>query len=996
MKDTFVEKEFFLNSALFQNIVEQARDIIIIYDVYGNVLYANHAAANAYGYSDEEFHNIRVRDLRSPETRNIFDSQWEMAYQKGILLRTVHMRRDGETFPVEVNSQRICFAQEEFLISIIRDISETVAVETALKRSEEKYRVLHEDLMTVHEELSASEEELRQQLEALRVSEEKFSKVFHVCPDMIAITRLKDGLYVDVNPGYTREAGCTKEEIIGKTSLELGIWVDLQDRERLVEGLKSNGEVRNLESSFRRQDGSILYGLMSARMIDIGSDEYLLIVTRNITERKEMENQLRQNEERFRNILNNLPVAVSYCDKVGNTLFMNQKLVEVFGYSIEDTPTLKIWNEKTLPDEGYRRTLLSFWLDEINKYKRGLIKEPVTLFGWLTCHDGTIKYIEATTILDSEFTYTVFNDITKRKRVEEALKISERKYRTIFEAANDGIFLLDLITGDIVDVNEKACTLWGYTRKEILSPDFNLLETREPPYNKVNGQSQLFEWQSKHKDGHYIPVEVNYKRTAIGNEEYILAIMRDISERKKAEIELQKSQANNEALIRAIPDAMFIIRGDGTFIDFKASKQQPEFLPNSFLGKIVSEVFPAEIADKITQAVKITIMTGDIQIFEYQLSVFDRIEHYEIRIVCSGENEVLAISRNITDRKQIEEQLKHLSLHDSLTQLYNRTFFEEQTKRLQRERDSSAGLLICDVNGLKIVNDTLGHSMGDVILQVVAEILKNSFRPGDLVARIGGDEFAILLPTNSIKELAASCNRIRERINRYNAENPTVPISLSVGYAVSRQTPVDIVALFKEADNYMYREKLHQKKSARNAIVQALMKALEVRDFLTEGHSDRLQDLILSFANTVDIPENSIADLRLLAQFHDIGKVGIPDSILFKPSSLTEEEWVVMRRHCEIGYRIAMSAPDLEPIANWILKHQEWWNGGGYPFELNGEDIPLECRILAIVDAYDAMTSDRPYRKGMSSEIAIAELKRCAGTQFDPELVEQFTSMLLV
>jgi diguanylate cyclase (GGDEF)-like protein/PAS domain S-box-containing protein len=763
------------------------------------------------------------------------------------------------------------------------DISETVAAEIAFKKSEEKYRVMYEDLLADYQKLTASEKELRKQYKVLRISEEKYSRIFDLSPDMIAVSRLKDGLYIDVNPGFLMQGGCTKEEVIGKTSLELGIW-SIQDRERMIAGLKNQGEVRNLETRLQLKNGSIIHVLLSARVMDINDEKYLLTVTRNITERKEMENQLRQNEKRLNDILNKLPVAVSYCDNAGKILFMNPKLIELYGYTIEDTPTLDTWSEKTFPDEKYRKTRLNDWYMEIEKYKHALIKEPITMYGLYTCKDGTLKDTEATSIIEGNYTYVVFNDITKRKRAEEILKISERKYRTIFEAASVGIYVHDIATGDIFDVNEKGCELVGYTREEILSGNFEIFMSG-PPYDKnealrrirlaANGMPQLLEWRKKHKDGHHIWAEVSCKRTMIGNDEY-----------------------------------------------------------------------------------------------------------------------VLVISRDITERKRMEEQLQYQSLHDSLTQLHNRAFFEEQVRQLQKARVSSTGLLICDVDGLKIINDTLGHTMGDLILQVVAKILRDSFRAEDLVSRIGGDEFAVLLSANSLTELAAGSKRILKRIEEHNLKNPTVPISLSIGYAISEQTAIDMDSLFKEADNNMYRVKLHRQKSVRNSIVLALMKALEARDFLTEGHGERLQNLIQSFAGIIGLPENNLADLRLFAQFHDIGKVGIPDSILFKPGCLTGEEWIVMRRHCEIGYRIAMSAPDLAPIADWILKHQEWWNGNGYPSGLKGEDIPLECRMLSIIDAYDAMTSDRPYRKAMSREAAFAELKRYAGSQFDPILVKQFVSML--
>jgi len=176
--------------------------------------------------------------------------------------------------------------------------------------------------------------------------------------------------------------------------------------------------------------------------------------------------------------------------------------------------------------------------------------------------------------------------------------------------------------------------------------------------------------------------------------------------------------------------------------------------------------------------------------------------------------------------------------------------------------------------------------------------------------------------------------------------------------------------------------------------VQALTKALAARDFITEGHAERLQHLVTDLARSLGVPEYNIGDLRLLAQFHDIGKVGVSDSILFKPGIFTPGERLEMQRHCAIGHRIALSAPDMVHIADWILKHHEWWNGEGYPQGLKEEEIPLECRILAIADAYDAMTNDRPYRKAISHEEAVAELRRNSGIQFDPQLVQEFIQML--
>jgi diguanylate cyclase (GGDEF)-like protein/PAS domain S-box-containing protein len=351
---------------------------------------------------------------------------------------------------------------------------------------------------------------------------------------------------------------------------------------------------------------------------------------------------------------------------------------------------------------------------------------------------------------------------------------------------------------------------------------------------------------------------------------------------------------------------------------------------------------------------------------------------------------VASIGEDITERKQFQERLKHMSFHDSLTGLYNRTYFEEELRLLEEDCFAPVGMIVCDVDGLKLVNDTFGHSTGDKLLWLTAGIIKKCFREEDKVCRIGGDEFAIILPRSELSLVEHACHRIRKAVERYNIENEEFPLSLSVGFAVSGKRKENVRYVFKEADNNMYQEKLHRSKSSRSAIVQALMKTLEARDFITEGHGERLQDIVISLGVVLGLSERNLANLRLLAQFHDIGKVGIPDRILFKPGSLTDEEFKEMKRHSEIGHRIAQSAPDLQPIADYILRHHEWWNGGGYPLGLKEESIPLECRILAIADAYDAMTSDRPYRKAMSQKQAFDELNKNSGIQFDPKLVPIF------
>lgn len=351
--------------------------------------------------------------------------------------------------------------------------------------------------------------------------------------------------------------------------------------------------------------------------------------------------------------------------------------------------------------------------------------------------------------------------------------------------------------------------------------------------------------------------------------------------------------------------------------------------------------------------------------------------------------------QDITERKLYEGKLKHISQHDCLTGLFNRNYFEEALKNLNSVTEYPVVVISADLDGLKLINDSVGHDVGDKMLVASAEVIKSSLRQTDILARVGGDEFAALLPHADANVGELICSRIRYAVSRYNQNGGNMPLSLSLGLATAA-FPGDGMPgeLLKKADDSMYRDKLSHSNSRSNQIIQSLMAALTERDFIAEGHADRVKNLCLMIGEKVGLTSRQLSDIALLAQVHDLGKVGIPDSILFKPNKLSQEEWDIMRLHPEKGYRIASSSADLAGVAELILKHHEHWDGNGYPKGLKEEEIPIECRILSIVDAYDAMTNDRPYSKGKTRAEALLEMERCAGSQFDPYLVKVFISIV--
>ena len=252
-----------------------------------------------------------------------------------------------------------------------------------------------------------------------------------------------------------------------------------------------------------------------------------------------------------------------------------------------------------------------------------------------------------------------------------------------------------------------------------------------------------------------------------------------------------------------------------------------------------------------------------------------------------------------------------------------------------------------------MINDTMGHQAGDRLLRETARIITRSSSPDCLIARIGGDEFAILSIAGGQEGIDSFRLKLRENIKEHNQAQGDIPISLSYGYAISRENQTDLKALMREADLSMYRQKITQRHKNKEFIVQSFMRRLENFDALIVDKSKRLRKYLTVFGDRLDLSRPALNYALSLADYHDIGRISIKNHP--EMGRLAKEEGAEgeIDRHCEIGCRIALASEETAILANAILKHHECWDGSGYPLGLKGEEIPLECRLFAVADACD-------------------------------------------
>ena len=820
----------------------------------------------------------------------------------------------------------------------------------------------------------------------------------------------EQGLITFANPAAASLLGYKQEELLGRSGH--GLFHHHQGEKERRTSIQQcpffqaviNGKSYSAREWFQHRDGRVFPVEVTARPMfsEAGAVIGAVTVFSDISAREEAERKLRENKQFLSGIIESIQEGISVLDADLNIRYANS--------------FMERWYERNRPLKG--KKCYQAYHDR---------EEPCPECPSLRCMrtgkqesevvpglPDTDQWLEVFShpMLDpqtGEVTGVVefVQDITERTRLEQELREQNNLLETIINGIPDilaiqypdhsierynqaGYQVLNMSPEEVR--HQKCFQLIGRDRECEPCATRRALRTKEPAQlEKYVPELDLY------LDCRSIPILDEQ-----GEVVKLVEQLRDITSRKRAEEALQQSREYYRTIFETTGAAQVIIEEDTTI---SLANSRFEELTGYSREEIEGKKTWTEFVhpdDLEWMKVQHHLRRRDpgAAAKEYECRFIDAqggIRHVLLSVdLIPNTTQSVASLLDITERKRNEEMLKHLSLHDQLTGLYNRAYLENELKRLNKSREHPVTIMSIDVDGLKAINDMFGHEQGDRILKLTADILQESFRASDILGRAGGDEFTALLPETDAQAGSKIVQRIRSGVEKYNREkqDTQLPLSLSTGIAVAEDRSRDLFSVFKEADDLMYRDKLDKDVTARSQIMRTIMAALEEKDFITHGHSQRLEDLCRKVGERAGLSEKQLSNLALLAQVHDLGKVGIPDHVLFKEGPLTEDEWEIMYKHPEKGYRIAKSSPDLSDVAPLILKHHERWDGEGYPLGLEGEEIPIECRILAIADAYDAITSDRPYRKALDHEDAIAELKHCSGTQFDPDLVEKFIEVI--
>lgn len=596
---------------------------------------------------------------------------------------------------------------------------------------------------------------------------------------------------------------------------------------------------------------------------------------------------------------------------------------------------------------------------------------------------------------------TILEEEILEKTIAENELQKERLFTdALFNSAPGMIYLYD-DNSKLVRWNKQHEYMTGYSSEELAH--MNLLDWYK---GDVTSQTAVIEGIKRvnqngfgdaeanlqKKDGTKIPIYFTASSITIEGKQYFAGLGVDITKRKLLNQRLQKYQI----LAEKANDAMLFIDMEGNILEANDAAiriygySHKEFSSMSIFDLRDLNRTPY-ILEQMESADKEGIIFETVHYLKNGTSI--NVEVSSQGTFLGDQRVLLSIVRDITDRKKKEDENRYLSYHDVLTGLYNRRFYEEEIIRLDTERNLPITTIIGDVNGLKLVNDAFGHDKGDELLQKAATAIKNACRVDDIVARWGGDEFVILLPRTNKEEAEIIVERMKEHYSKLVVN--AIRVSISFGWETKVKADDDIHEVLKSAEDSMYKHKIIENEGMRGNTINTIINTLHEKNPREEQHSKRVSQICQYIGRELGLSEIEVSKLKVAGLLHDIGKIAIEEGILNKPGKLTENEWEQIRKHPDIGYRILSTSNEMLELADCILAHHERWDGTGYPKGLKGEAIPMNARIIALADSYDAMISERSYRNALSEEQALKEIRKNSGTQFDPIIARIFAERLL-
>ena len=585
---------------------------------------------------------------------------------------------------------------------------------------------------------------------------------------------------------------------------------------------------------------------------------------------------------------------------------------------------------------------------------------------------------------------------------------SDLKYRKLFLNNKSNLLLFHSETGQILDVNNTAIDTYGYSLEEFQS--MNIMEINTLPKEKLlesmanatKANITKFQFQHTKKNGQIFDVEVQSGPVELNGITYLYSNVTDISEKVQNERMFKDSDDRLKATLLSVGEGIIVTDEFSriTIVNDKALKLLNQ--TSSLERKKVFEEFriysnqnDSDFESLYNNCISNNKMFRSDNTYSL-LTSDDQIIFIDFTISpINNENGInhgaILVFRDVTVEKERQEEIRFMSRHDYLTGLFNRYNFESEMVRLNTPRQLPISIIIGDLNGLKLVNDTFGHLEGDKLIKEVSSIFKKATRSEDIVSRWGGDEFAILLPQTSDVGAQSVIDRIKDLCEK--SMYTTITPSVAIGAYTKTKEEDDILEVLNAAEKNMYSNKLIEGPIMRQQLLDELNDRLNTMVSDHKSHSNNIMSLLSKYCKFYAFDQTDCNDYANLAKYHDIGRITIDNNILNKSTKLSVQEWTKIRSHPETGSRIVSTIPELQHLSKSILHHHENWDGSGYPLGLKGKNISKRARLLSIIDSYESMTNDRLYKDKKSHDEAVNELLKFTGTQFDPELVKAFINI---